>query len=92
MSDKSAPWLTKKAKARVSRHAERGPARVFGFEAQEIDAEIFRLIKDGHDQAVKILNENMTALNNMAGALLEYETIDRRRSESIGGRADRSSR
>ncbi len=44
--------------------------------AEEIDAEVFRLVKSGHDQALKILSENMQSLHNMAGALLEYETID----------------
>lgn len=44
--------------------------------AQEIDAEVYRLVKEGHDAAIKILQDNMTALNNMAAALLEYETID----------------
>lgn len=44
--------------------------------AQEIDAEVFGLVKRGHDAAVDILKKNMTALHNMAGALLEYETID----------------
>jgi cell division protease FtsH len=44
--------------------------------AQDIDSEVFRLVKEGHDVALKILNDNMTALHNMAGALLEFETID----------------
>jgi cell division protease FtsH len=44
--------------------------------AQEIDAEVFHLVKWGHDEAVKILSENLQILHNMAGALLEYETID----------------
>jgi hypothetical protein len=44
--------------------------------AQEIDAEVFGLVKRGHDNAIDILKKNMQALHNMAGALLEYETID----------------
>lgn len=44
--------------------------------AEQIDAEVFRLVKSGHDQAVQILQDNLQALHNMAGALLEYETID----------------
>lgn len=44
--------------------------------AQEIDAEVFRLVKEGHDRAVDILKNNLQPLHNMAEALLEYETID----------------
>lgn len=44
--------------------------------AQEIDQEVYRLVKEGHDVAVKILNEKLKELHNMASALLEYETID----------------
>lgn len=44
--------------------------------AQEIDAEVFRLVKSGHDKAIEILGQNLQVLHNMAGALLEYETID----------------
>lgn len=44
--------------------------------AEEIDSEIRALVIDGHDLAVKILRENREALENLAQALLEYETID----------------
>ncbi len=44
--------------------------------AEEIDAEVSKIINTGYAQAVQILTENKTALENLALALLEYETID----------------
>lgn len=44
--------------------------------AEEIDAEVRRIVTAGHDKAVQILNENMPALHGIARALLEHETID----------------
>lgn len=44
--------------------------------AQEIDAEVSGIIKSGYETAVRILNENREALDRLALALLEYETID----------------
>lgn len=44
--------------------------------AQEIDAEVSRIVKDGYVTAVKILNDHRDALDRLAQALLEYETID----------------
>ncbi len=44
--------------------------------AQEIDAEVSKFIGDGYTLAVKILTENKEALERLAQALLEYETID----------------
>lgn len=44
--------------------------------AQEIDTEVSRIINEGYDQAVKILSDHREALDKLALALLEYETID----------------
>lgn len=44
--------------------------------AQEIDAEVSKIINNGYAQAVQILNDNKSALESIALALLEYETID----------------
>ncbi len=44
--------------------------------AEEIDKEIHRLVMGGHDEAVKLLKENVKTLHALAGALLEFETID----------------
>lgn len=77
MSDKLGPLALERREGPVflgmqqTHHREYSEAK-----AQEIDQEVFRIVKTGHDLAVKILNDNIKALHTMAGALLEYETID----------------
>lgn len=44
--------------------------------AEEVDSEVRRIVSSGHDKALQILNENITALHSIAKALLEHETID----------------
>jgi cell division protease FtsH len=44
--------------------------------AEEIDAEVSKIINTGYATAVKILTENKQALESITQALLEYETID----------------
>lgn len=44
--------------------------------AQEIDAEISRIINEGYKKAMSILTENRDALERLTQALLEFETID----------------
>lgn len=44
--------------------------------AQEIDEEISKIINHGYETALRLLRENREALNNLAQALLQYETID----------------
>lgn len=44
--------------------------------AQEIDAEVSRIVREGYSKAMKILVEGKEALESIAQALLEYETID----------------
>ncbi len=44
--------------------------------AEEIDTEVSRFINEGYATALKILQENKDALERLAMALLEYETID----------------
>lgn len=44
--------------------------------AQEIDAEVSEIIKGGYETALSILNQHRDALDRLALALLEYETID----------------
>lgn len=43
--------------------------------AQKIDAEVSRLVTDGHKKAVKILTDFNDQLETLAQALLEYETL-----------------
>lgn len=44
--------------------------------AEEIDREVFQLIDSGYKTAVKILTDYRDALDRLAQALLEFETID----------------
>jgi cell division protease FtsH len=44
--------------------------------AEEIDSEISRIIREGYETALKVLRDNKGALDRLAQALLEYETID----------------
>ncbi len=44
--------------------------------AQEIDQEVSGIIKRGYETAVKILTEGRDALDRLAEALLEFETLD----------------
>jgi cell division protease FtsH len=44
--------------------------------AEEIDAEIFKLVDMGHTKAKQILGDNVQILHRLADALLEFETID----------------
>lgn len=77
MSDRLGPLAYEKREGPVFLGLQHTQSRDYSdSKAQEIDAEVFRLVKEGHDRAVKILKENIKALHNMAGALLEYETID----------------
>lgn len=44
--------------------------------AQEIDAQISRIVTEGYTKALNILTENREALERITQALLEFETID----------------
>lgn len=44
--------------------------------AEQIDKEVFNIIDTGYKTAVKILSDHKDALERLAQALLEYETID----------------
>lgn len=44
--------------------------------AEEIDAEISRIINEGYKKAMDIITSNKDVLENITLALLEYETID----------------
>jgi cell division protease FtsH len=43
--------------------------------AQKIDAEVKRLVENGHDEARKILEEKKADLEVLARGLLEFETL-----------------
>lgn len=77
MSEKLGPLAYQKHEGPVFLGMNQAQPRDYSdSKAQEIDKEVFDLVKGGHDKAIEILKANMNALHNMAGALLEYETID----------------
>ncbi len=51
--------------------------------AQEIDAEVRRLVDEGYQRASKLITENRDKLELIANALLEYETLDGKQVEEI---------
>jgi cell division protease FtsH len=77
MSDRIGPLALEKREGPVflgmqsTQHREYSDSK-----AQEVDAEVKRLVLGGHDRAIEIINSNITALHGIAKALLEHETID----------------
>ncbi len=53
--------------------------------ASRIDAEIKRLVEEGHQRALALLKENRVKLDALANELLEHEIIDRARVMEIAG-------
>lgn len=51
--------------------------------AIRIDREVKRIVEEGYNRAVKILEENREVLIRLADALLEYETLDGSEIEQI---------
>ncbi|MGZ3771511.1 MAG: ATP-dependent metallopeptidase FtsH/Yme1/Tma family protein, partial [Bdellovibrio sp.] len=51
--------------------------------AEEIDAEVSKIVREGYSSAVKILTDHRDALEKLAQALLEYETIDSHEVEML---------
>jgi len=51
--------------------------------AQEIDDEVHRLVGEAHQRARDIINEKRSALEAVANALLEYETLDGQQVEEL---------
>jgi cell division protease FtsH len=77
MSEKLGPLAYEKREGPVFLGMQGSQAREYSdSKAQEIDGEVYRLVNEGHKVAIKLLSDNLQALHNMAGALLEYETID----------------
>jgi cell division protease FtsH len=58
--------------------------------AQEIDAEVYRIVSEGYQKAKKILEEGKDALERLTQALLEFETIDSHEVELLvnGGKVE----
>jgi ATP-dependent metalloprotease len=50
---------------------------------QKIEDEVRRLVEEGRARALKLLTDNRAALERLAIALVEYETLDREEMEKI---------
>src|SRR5439155_7645510 len=53
--------------------------------AQEIDAEIERILREGYQQALKLLGEHRDPLDRLARALVERETLDEQEILQVTG-------
>jgi cell division protease FtsH len=77
MSEKLGPLAYEKREGPVFMGMNNGSTRDYSdAKAQEIDQEVYRLVSTGHDNAVKILKDNVDVLHRLAEALLDHETID----------------
>jgi cell division protease FtsH len=77
MSEKLGPLAYEKREGPVFLGMQQSGQAAYSDEtARQIDAEVFSIVKGGHDRAIEILRANLQPLHNMAEALLEYETID----------------
>lgn len=78
MSDKLGPLSYERREGPVFLGLQSGQASrdYSDAKAEEIDKEVFSLVEGGYQEALKILTENRDALERLAQALLEYETID----------------
>ena len=58
--------------------------------AQEIDAEVYRIVNEGYQKAKTILEEGKAILESLTQALLEFETIDSHEVELLvtGGKVE----
>ncbi|HVK62570.1 MAG TPA: ATP-dependent zinc metalloprotease FtsH, partial [Bdellovibrionales bacterium] len=100
MSEKLGPLAWEKREGPVFLGMQQGSANNYSeAKAEEIDAEVFRIVTEGYAIAKKILADNMGALERLTSALLEHETIDGNEVEMLvrGGsledlRRDRSTR
>lgn len=78
MSTKMGPlaYETSSAPPFLGMHSSESSKNYSEARAEEIDREVFSIIDGGYKTAVKILTDYRDALERLAQALLEYETID----------------
>lgn len=77
MSDKLGPMAYEKREGPVFLGMNSGSTKEYSdSKAQEIDAEVHRIITESYAEAKKILSDNIEVLHKLAQALLEHETID----------------
>jgi len=77
MSEKLGPMVYGKKEELVFLGKELGEQRDYSDSvAQEIDSEVRQLVKEAHETALRVLNENRPTLNAVALKLIEVETLD----------------
>ena len=77
MSDKLGPLAYEKREGPIFLGLNQGTTRDYSeSKAEEIDREVYEIVRSGYERAKKILTENMDTLHRLAQALLEHETID----------------
>ncbi|MBX3035112.1 MAG: AAA family ATPase, partial [Bdellovibrionaceae bacterium] len=79
MSDKLGPQAYEKREGPVFLGLQGGGQTTKTYseaKAEEIDREVTRIIDEGYAKALKIMKDHQDALERLAVALLEYETID----------------
>jgi cell division protease FtsH len=57
--------------------------------ARSIDSEVHRIVAEAYDRTTEILTRNREVLNDMASALIEYESLDGERLRELLGRVER---
>ena len=51
--------------------------------ANQIDTEVYRIVSEAYERAKEVLEVNRTILNDMASALIEYETLEGERLHEL---------
>jgi cell division protease FtsH len=84
MSERLGPLSFGKESDEVFLGREMGGGRNFSEKvAEEIDAEIHRIVSGGYRKAVSILRDNRVQLESLAESLLIKETLDRTQIENL---------
>lgn len=77
MSDKLGPLAYAKSEGPVFLGMQSNQTKEYSdAKAQEIDAEVHRIVMEGYNYAKRLIQDNIKVLHEVAGALLEFETID----------------
>ncbi len=86
MSEKIGPLALEKSGGPVFLGMQGGGEKDYSeSKAAEVDAEIRRLVTQGHEKAIQLLTDNGEALEALTQALLEYETIDGKEVDLLVG-------
>ncbi|MBI4631287.1 MAG: ATP-dependent zinc metalloprotease FtsH [Chloroflexi bacterium] len=84
MSEKLGPMTFGKKEELVFLGKELGEQRDYSDSvAQEIDAEVRKLVKEAHEAALKTLREHRAILDRVAKKLMEIETLDMEACEAV---------